>query len=178
MGSGYMAPKYAMLGQLSVKTDVYSFGVLVLEVVSRRKNMDSNLPYEMQNLLQWAWGLYRAGKLLTMVGSTIKESCPQERVERCIHVALLCVQADAGVRPAMSNVVMMISSNSVTLPNPTKPAFLLASEASAGLAVERYENYENSTPTFTESQTSGTTESSDSGIPSVNKTSVTELQPR
>ena len=48
-----MAPEYAMQGQLSVKADVYSFGVLVLEIVSARKNSDANLPDEMQSLLEW-----------------------------------------------------------------------------------------------------------------------------
>jgi serine/threonine protein kinase len=51
--SGYMAPEYAMRGQLSVKVDVYSFGVLVLEIVSGRKNSDTNFPHEMQGLLEW-----------------------------------------------------------------------------------------------------------------------------
>ena len=48
-----MAPEYAMRGQLSVKVDVYSFGVLVLEIVSARKNSDPNFPDEMQSLLEW-----------------------------------------------------------------------------------------------------------------------------
>jgi len=51
--SGYMPPEYAMLGQVSVKTDVYSFGVLVLEIITGRKNTDYNLPPEMQILLGW-----------------------------------------------------------------------------------------------------------------------------
>ena len=48
-----MAPEYAMRGQLSVKVDVYSFGVLILEIVSGRKNSDTNFPHEMQSLLEW-----------------------------------------------------------------------------------------------------------------------------
>ncbi|GLJ22411.1 hypothetical protein SUGI_0421870 [Cryptomeria japonica] len=79
---GYMAPEYAMRGSLSVKADVYSFGVLVLEIVSGRKNTDLNHPQEMQNLLEWAWRLYTGGNVITMVESTIRESCPQELVVR------------------------------------------------------------------------------------------------
>lgn len=48
-----MAPEYAMWGQLSVKVDVYSFGVLVLEIVSARKSTQRNFPDEMQSLLEW-----------------------------------------------------------------------------------------------------------------------------
>ncbi|XP_057841014.2 cysteine-rich receptor-like protein kinase 10 [Cryptomeria japonica] len=169
---GYMAPEYAMRGQLSVKADVYSFGVLVLEILSGRKNTDFNLPQDIQNLLEWAWRLYRGGDVISMVESTIKESCPQDRVRRCIHVALLCVQEDATVRPAMSNVIIMLSSNAVTLPNPTKPAlaFWSGSESSAGLGYEK--------DRASASHTSGTTASSASGIQSVNDTSITDVGPR
>ncbi|XP_059074679.1 cysteine-rich receptor-like protein kinase 15 [Cryptomeria japonica] len=169
---GYMAPEYAMRGQLSVKADVYSFGVLLLEIVSGRKNTDFNLPQDIQNLLEWAWRLCRGGDVISMVESTIKESCPQERVRRCIHVALLCVQAEATVRPAMSNVIIMLSSNSVTLPNPTKPAsvFLSGSESSAGLGYEK--------DRASASHTSGTIASSASGIQSGNDTSISDVEPR
>jgi serine/threonine protein kinase len=53
MCSGYMAPEYAMRGKLSVKADVYSFGVLVLEIVSGRKSSDITFPDEAQSLLEW-----------------------------------------------------------------------------------------------------------------------------
>jgi serine/threonine protein kinase len=129
---GYMAPEYAMRGQLSVKVDVYSFGVLVLEIVSGRKNSDTNFPHEMQGLLEWAWRLYKRGCLPNMIDSTLIETCKQEQALRCIHVALLCAQADAGLRPIMSNVILMISSASVTLANPTKPAFVKGSDSRYG----------------------------------------------
>jgi len=129
---GYMAPEYAMRGQLSVKVDVYSFGVLVLEIVSGRKNSDINFPDEIQSLLEWAWRLYKRGSLPNTIDSTLAETCRQEQALRCIHVALLCVQGDAGLRPIMSNVILMISSASVTLADPTKPAFVKGSESSYG----------------------------------------------
>jgi len=129
---GYMAPEYAMRGQLSVKVDVYSFGVLVLEIVSGRKNSETNFPHEMQSLLEWAWRLYKRGCLPNMIDSTLTETCRQEQALRCIQVALLCTQADSGLRPFISNVILMISSASVTLANPTKPAFVKSSENSHG----------------------------------------------
>ncbi|KAH9302291.1 hypothetical protein KI387_013874, partial [Taxus chinensis] len=170
---GYMAPEYAMLGQLSVKVDVYSFGVLLLEIVSGRKNTDTDLPHEMQNLLEWAWRLYRGGDVLNMVESTVtvRETYPEEQALRCIHVGLLCVQADAILRPAMSNVIMMISSGSVTLPNPTKPAFVRSMGSKSGSDVEEYEK-------GTTSQTSGTNDASWASVaPSVNETSVSDVKP-
>lgn len=121
---GYMAPEYAMLGQLSVKSDVYSFGVVLLEIVSGRKHTDIRLPQEMQNLLEWGWRLYNGGNLLDMIDPTIIRCCPQEQALRCIRVGLLCVQADVSNRPAMPDVVLMLSANSVAIPNLTKPAFV------------------------------------------------------
>eukprot|EP00253_Pinus_taeda_P019822 PITA_19822 len=127
---GYMAPEYAMRGKLSVKADVYSFGVLVLEIVSGRKSSDLKFPNEAQSLLEWAWRLYKQGRLLDMVDSGVSGSCRQEEALRCIHVGLVCTQADPGIRPAISNAVLMISSSSVTLPDPKKPAFVKSSESS------------------------------------------------
>eukprot|EP00253_Pinus_taeda_P024151 PITA_24151 len=165
---GYMAPEYAMHGQLSVKVDVYSFGVLVLEIVSARKNSDANLPDEMKSLLEWAWRLYRQGRLLNMIDSTVTETCGQEDAVRCIQVALLCTQADSGLRPTMSNFILMISNSSVTLPNPTQPAFVQTSESNyLGVSVAG-------------SSGSGIDEpwSSASLVPSINDVTITELEGR
>ncbi|KAH9302287.1 hypothetical protein KI387_013870, partial [Taxus chinensis] len=85
---------YAMRGQLSTKADVYSFGVLLLEILSGRKNTDIHLSQGMQNLLEWAWRLYMGGAVLDMLDSTVRETCSQEQALRCIRVGLLCVQAD------------------------------------------------------------------------------------
>ena len=70
------------------------------------------------------WRLYNAGNLLDMIDPTIVGCCPQEQALRCIYVGLLSVQADVSNRPAMSDVVLMLSANSVAIPNPTKPAFV------------------------------------------------------
>ncbi|XP_059075582.1 cysteine-rich receptor-like protein kinase 10 [Cryptomeria japonica] len=127
---GYIAPEYAMQGKLSVKVDVYSFGVVLLEIVSGRKNNDNHLPYDMQHLVEWAWKLFEGGNALNMVDSETP-GVSQEQALRCIHVGLLCVQANATLRPVMSDVITMISSSSVTLPNPSKPAFISTGESHA-----------------------------------------------
>jgi serine/threonine protein kinase len=111
---GYMAPEYALHGQLSVKADVYSFGVLLLELVAGRKNTDYNLSPEMQMLLGWAWRLYEGGNSVQMIDRAIIETCDEEQALRCIHVGLSCTQADSSLRPPMSTVTMMLSSDSVT----------------------------------------------------------------
>eukprot|EP00253_Pinus_taeda_P006541 PITA_06541 len=163
---GYMAPEYAMRGQLSMKADVYSFGVLVLEIVSGRKISDADFPQETQSLLEWAWRLYKHGQLLNMIDSTVRETCRVEQAVRCIHVALLCTQADAGIRPSISNVIMMISSCSETLPNPKKPTFFKTSESNLGGSRE--------------SQASSVSTASPDGplVPSINNVTITELEAR
>eukprot|EP00253_Pinus_taeda_P022062 PITA_22062 len=121
---GYMAPEYAMQGQLSVKADVYSFGVLLLELVTGRKNSDNNLSLDMQRLLEWAWRLYKGGNIVDMIDPAIIEMCNVEEALRCVHVGLLCTQADSSLRPSMSVITLMLSSHSVTSLEPTEPAFL------------------------------------------------------
>ncbi|XP_059075965.1 cysteine-rich receptor-like protein kinase 10 isoform X2 [Cryptomeria japonica] len=123
---GYMAPEYAMGGQLSVKADVYSFGVLLLEIVSGRKNTDIDISKENQSLglLEWAWRLFKGGHALKIVDTMLVGNSPEEQVIRCIHIGLLCTQANPDSRPMISSVFTMISSNSVPLPNPTRPAFV------------------------------------------------------
>eukprot|EP00252_Welwitschia_mirabilis_P020770 TRINITY_DN5157_c0_g1_i5.p1 TRINITY_DN5157_c0_g1~~TRINITY_DN5157_c0_g1_i5.p1 ORF type:complete len:383 (+),score=49.27 TRINITY_DN5157_c0_g1_i5:123-1271(+) len=121
---GYMAPEYALHGKCSLMLDIYSFGVLLLEIVSGRKNTDYNLLAEAHTLLSWAWKLYKKGNLQRIVDPNIISVCPLERVIRCIHVGLLCTQADRSLRPPISSVTLMLSSHSVRLPPLTKPGYM------------------------------------------------------
>lgn len=128
---GYMAPEYAMHGQLSAKADVYSFGILLLELISGKRNMDFNLPPEMQILLQWTWGLYTRRNIEAIVDPVINETCGDKtEVLRCVHVALLCTQGRPLLRPSMSTVNLMLSTEGMLLPDPTKPAFVSSVAAS------------------------------------------------
>eukprot|EP00253_Pinus_taeda_P009130 PITA_09130 len=113
-----------MQGQLSVKVDVYSFGVLLLEVITGRKNTNYSLSPEMQILLGWAWRSYEQGNVVQMIDPAILETCDKEQALRCIHVGLLCTQAEASLRPPISEAIQMLSSDSVILPSPTKPVFV------------------------------------------------------
>eukprot|EP00253_Pinus_taeda_P019495 PITA_19495 len=122
---GYMPPEYAMRGQLSVKTDVYSFGVLLLEIISGRKNTDYSLSPEMQILLGWAWRSYDGGNIVQLIDPAIIETCDETQASRCIQIGLLCTQTESHLRPAMSTVTLMLSTDSWTyLPDPTKPDFV------------------------------------------------------
>ncbi|XP_008802319.2 cold-responsive protein kinase 1-like [Phoenix dactylifera] len=106
--TGYLAPEYAMHGQLTKKADVYSFGVLVLEIISGSSSSKTIWSDMGKYILEWAWHLYEQGRLKELVDSSLKEY-PEDQVVRYIKVALFCTQAASGRRPSMSQVVEMLS---------------------------------------------------------------------
>ncbi|KAK1261045.1 Receptor-like serine/threonine-protein kinase SD1-8 [Acorus gramineus] len=120
---GYMSPEYAMDGVFSVKSDVFSFGVLVLEILSGRRNRGFYQSEPDSNLLRNAWRLWKEGRGLELLDTSIGHVYPVIEVMRCLQVGLLCVQEQAEDRPTMSWVVMMLGSEAVTLPQPKQPAF-------------------------------------------------------
>ncbi|CAI9273435.1 unnamed protein product [Lactuca saligna] len=119
---GYISPEYALHGRFSVKSDVFSFGVLVLEIVSGKKNREFSHEDLSDNLLGHAWRLYTEGKYLELMSPSLHNSCIISEVKRSIHVGLLCVQNHAQDRPTMSSVVMMLGGEG-SLPPPRQPAF-------------------------------------------------------
>ncbi|OMO84803.1 S-locus glycoprotein [Corchorus capsularis] len=121
---GYMAPEYALDGLFSVKSDVFSFGVLMLEIVSGKKNMRFYQVEDAPSLIGYAWRVWQEGKALDLMEETVRSSCNASEFLRCVHVGLLCVQEDPSERPSMSNVVVSLGSETSSLPIPKQPAFL------------------------------------------------------
>uniref|UniRef100_A0A0R0EVN8 Receptor-like serine/threonine-protein kinase n=1 Tax=Glycine max TaxID=3847 RepID=A0A0R0EVN8_SOYBN len=116
---GYMSPEYAMRGVISTKIDVYSFGVLLLEIVSGKKNSDD---YPL-NLVVYAWKLWNEGEALNLTDTLLDGSCPPIQVLRYIHIGLLCTQDQAKERPTMVQVVSFLSNEIAELPLPKQPGF-------------------------------------------------------
>uniref|UniRef100_A0A2N9ILV9 non-specific serine/threonine protein kinase n=1 Tax=Fagus sylvatica TaxID=28930 RepID=A0A2N9ILV9_FAGSY len=138
--NGYMSPEYAVHGQYSIKSDVFSFGVLILEIISGKKNRGFHHPEQQLNLLGHAWRLWIEDRPIELIDDSVGDFNIFE-VLRCIHVGLLCVQNRQEDRPNMSYVVLMLSSESL-LPKPRQPGFYTDSsrEAESSLCTTCSEN--------------------------------------
>ncbi|KAG4960860.1 G-type lectin S-receptor-like serine/threonine-protein kinase At4g27290 [Glycine soja] len=137
---GYLPPEYIIDGAYSTKSDVFSFGVLILEIVSGKRNKGF---CHQDNLLAHVWRLFTEGKCSEIVDATIIDSLNLPEVLRTIHVGLLCVQLSPDDRPNMSSVVLMLSSES-ELPQPNLPGFFtstsMAGDSSSSSSYKQYTN--------------------------------------
>ncbi|KAG0473641.1 hypothetical protein HPP92_015498 [Vanilla planifolia] len=107
---GYLAPEYALLGQLTKKADIFSFGVLILEIISGRSSGRSFFGHDMKYLLEWTWQLRNEDRFLDLVDPDLVEY-PKDDVLRFIKVALFCTQAVSHQRPNMLQVIKMLQSS-------------------------------------------------------------------
>ncbi|GJY54467.1 G-type lectin S-receptor-like serine/threonine-protein kinase [Tanacetum coccineum] len=119
---GYISPEYAVDGTFSAKSDVFSFGVIVLEIVSGRKNRGFSHEKESDNLLAHAWRLHEEGTAREFFSEHEHASYVESEILRSIHIGLLCVQHHAKDRPTMSSVILMFDQDGA-LPRPKQPAF-------------------------------------------------------
>ncbi|XP_028761822.1 uncharacterized protein LOC114720342 [Neltuma alba] len=119
---GYMAPEYAADGLYSMKSDVFSYGILVLEIICGKKNRGFYLEDSKHNLIGHAWILWNEGRVLELIDKNIEETCNVSEVLRCIHVSLLCVQQNPEDRPTIASAIVMLESE-IELPKPKQPGF-------------------------------------------------------
>ncbi|KAL6660568.1 hypothetical protein ACP70R_001603 [Stipagrostis hirtigluma subsp. patula] len=135
---GYMSPEYASDGVFSVKTDVFSFGVLLLEIISGRRNAGFHHQGAFFNLLGYAWKLWTEGRWFELLDASIEIEDHQDQtleIMKCINIALMCVQESAADRPTMSDVVAMLSMETMSsLPQPKQPAYFNVSRTDRDLS--------------------------------------------
>ncbi|XP_058001498.1 cold-responsive protein kinase 1-like isoform X2 [Hevea brasiliensis] len=106
--AGYSAPEYAIRGQLTRKADIYSFGVLLLEIACGRSNTNRRLPPQEQYLLQRVWEMHVKGELVSLVDTSLNGDFDTEEACRYMKIGLLCTQDKPKLRPTMSTVVRML----------------------------------------------------------------------
>ncbi|KAF9663298.1 hypothetical protein SADUNF_Sadunf17G0025700 [Salix dunnii] len=157
---GYMAPEYAKKGHFSTQSDVYSFGILILEIVTGQKVSSF---FNSVNLQSYAWQHWADGAALEVVDPTLGGQWPENDVLMCIHIGLLCVQEALSDRPKMSQIVTMLSGNTITSPAPSRPAFYMS---------------KGNSRSYSGTRDSGSSKLPESSQPSINQVSITELSPR
>ncbi|KAK4360043.1 hypothetical protein RND71_022272 [Anisodus tanguticus] len=121
---GYTAPEYAIHGHLTEKVDIYSFGVVVLEIISGRRSNDMYI--ETEYLLEQAWKLHETGIPVKLVDETLDvNEYNEQEVKKIIEIALMCTQSPPNLRPSMSEVIVMLLSDcSTDRRTPSRPAFV------------------------------------------------------
>ncbi|CAN0896947.1 G-type lectin S-receptor-like serine/threonine-protein kinase At4g03230 [Linum grandiflorum] len=128
---GYMSPEYALDGNFSIKSDVFSFGVVLLEIISGKRNTGFYKSNKVVSLLGHVWGYWREEKAMEVMDQSLSETCVAHELLRCVNVALLCVQEDPNDRPTMANVLFMLGSDAASLGRPKEPAFSIRREISS-----------------------------------------------
>ncbi|KAK3152574.1 hypothetical protein QOZ80_2BG0160870 [Eleusine coracana subsp. coracana] len=119
---GYMSPEYALRGHYTTKLDVFSFGVLVLEIVTGRRN---NYAVNSEDLFSLVWKNWVEGTVAEIADTGLGRHYPRGEVLKCINIGLLCVQQNPTDRPSMSAIVVMLGSDTVSLEAPYRPAYVL-----------------------------------------------------
>ncbi|XP_054789949.1 G-type lectin S-receptor-like serine/threonine-protein kinase At1g67520 isoform X1 [Prosopis cineraria] len=120
---GYMSPEYAMDGLFSIKSDIFSLGVMILEILSGKRNNSFYDVNKHMNLVQYAWDLWQNGVGLDLMDPMLTDSCSRQQFLRFIQIGLLCVEESPADRPTTREVISMITNENAILPLVKKPAF-------------------------------------------------------
>ncbi|XP_062202371.1 cysteine-rich receptor-like protein kinase 19 isoform X2 [Phragmites australis] len=121
---GYVDPEYIMLGRCSCKTDVYSFGVILLEIITVMRCI-SPFPEGPSHagLVDYAWEMWTAGRSLELIDPSLHDEPQMAEILRCIQIALLCVEPRPEDRPTMPDAILMLSSGTVSVPSPKRRGY-------------------------------------------------------
>ncbi|KAI3841917.1 hypothetical protein MKW92_030204 [Papaver armeniacum] len=127
---GYLAPEYALYGQLTEKSDIYSFGIVILEIMSGRRALDLNSLGSPTSVLitDWAWTLVKSGETdrvfdetLLMLDDGNNNSNPKGIMERFVMVGILCAHVMVALRPTILDALKMLEGDIEVPPLPDRP---------------------------------------------------------
>lgn len=107
---GYMAPECVMNGKASKESDVYSFGIVALEIASGRKSIDIKAPEDQVILVEWVWNLYGTGELVEATDSRLNKMFNEKEMERLMVVGLWCAHPDNKLRPSIRQAIHVLNS--------------------------------------------------------------------
>ncbi|PHT59205.1 hypothetical protein CQW23_01568 [Capsicum baccatum] len=117
---GYVAPEWFRNMPITVKADVYSFGVLLLEIICCRRNVDFDVGEDRAILTYWAYDCYQEGTIYELVENDSDAISDRKKLEKFLMVAIWCIQEDSSLRPTMKKVVLMLEEI-VEVPSPPCP---------------------------------------------------------
>ncbi|KAL3677155.1 hypothetical protein R1sor_027103 [Riccia sorocarpa] len=109
---GYLAPEYARIGQITEKGDIYSFGVVLLELVTGRKAVDISRPKGQHCLTEWARPLLNKPNSHKLLDPFLKNRVSDHEVYNMLHAASLCIRRDPQARPKISDVLKVLEGDS------------------------------------------------------------------
>ncbi|XP_035543922.1 G-type lectin S-receptor-like serine/threonine-protein kinase LECRK3 [Juglans regia] len=115
---GYVAPEWHRKLPITVKADVYSYGIVLLEIVCRRKSVDWSLPEDIAILEGWAYHCFESGDLDQLVGPD--DEVDKKQFERMVKLGLWCIQDEPSLRPSMKKVLLMLEGT-IDIPTPPSP---------------------------------------------------------
>ncbi|MED6180839.1 hypothetical protein PIB30_013922 [Stylosanthes scabra] len=121
--SGYVPPEYVRKGIYSTKYDVYSFGVLLLQIISGKRTSCYYGPHENMNLLEYAYELWMEGRGVEFLEPSLDDTTSACKLMRCMQVALLCVQENSADRPSMLEVDSILKNETAAIGIPNMPGF-------------------------------------------------------
>ncbi|XVE80788.1 hypothetical protein DITRI_Ditri15bG0008400 [Diplodiscus trichospermus] len=123
---GYTSPEYAIHGQLSEKADVYSYGIVILEIVSGQKSHETKADPDAEFLLKKAWTLYEKNMHQELMDESLDPNeYEADEVKKIIEIGLMCTQSSAALRPSMSEIVVMLKSKgSIERRTLSKPIYI------------------------------------------------------
>ncbi|XP_047976661.1 probable serine/threonine-protein kinase PBL7 isoform X2 [Salvia hispanica] len=107
---GYCAPDYAMTGQLTFKSDIYSFGVVLLEIITGRRAIDNKKSGPEANLVSWARPLFKDRKRFhQMADPSLEGQYPVRGLYQALAIAAMCVQEQPNMRPLVADIVTALN---------------------------------------------------------------------
>ena len=108
---GYLAPEYAMWGKVSKSCDVYSFGILLMEIVTGRKPIEKLPSGLRRTITEWAEPLISNGRFKHLADPKLRGNFDESQLKQAISVAALCVQSEPEKRPNMKEVVSLLNEH-------------------------------------------------------------------